>query len=171
MVNLILSASWISDGRRPSSGAAPPAGALAPAPPPAPSPEGGAKRECCALEKGVLCSAVNVFQVAMLALVLVFLPPTAATVPSPLWDICTEDTRSQTILHQVNLIRRSRAAKTAHVAHICPSMATWAFSGGSKARPNAKTGRRSNGYYAVHTWRTAARMADDDATPCAKFSP
>ena len=109
MAKSTLPASRSSEGRRPSSGAAPPAGALAPDPPPAPAAEGGAKRQCCALEWS---DAVTLPQVAMLALVLVFLLPTAAAVPPPLWDICTEDTRGgQTMLHQVRVVRRSGAAK------------------------------------------------------------
>jgi hypothetical protein len=82
-----LPASRSSEGRRPSSGAAPPAGALAPDPPPAPAAEGGAKRQCCALERS---DAATLLQVAILALVLVFLPPTAAVFPPPLRDIYTK---------------------------------------------------------------------------------
>ena len=51
------------------------------------------------------------------------------------------------MLHQVSRIRLCGAAKAAHGAHICPGMETWAFSGGSKARPNAKTGHRRNGFH------------------------
>ena len=73
------------------------------------------------------------------------------------------------MLHQVCLIRRSRAAETVHGAHMCPTVASWAFSGGFQARLNAKTGRCRNGFDRAAlgeedgTWRTAARIATADA--------
>ena len=48
---------------------------------------------------------------------------------------------------------------------------------GLQGSTQRKTGRRSNGFHLralggeVRTWRTAARMADDDAPPFAKFPP